>query len=349
LNQRKTALVLMCLFVVTLVPVGDVDAWWKGVGEMSGPGPYAGFDLIFPWSLSHPQLTLLRVWGNEELLSELLGKPVPKQSLTVTLFLENEEQMHFYGVALDDEYLSTAKKGVEVSVFVDHFLDNLLPGMSLALEQAGVRWQTTEAGRGFVLGDEEKIAQILFEVLNARVWQQESALLRAKIRNFGSGWIGLFGSASSLPKLPDPVTGKNILSDFFFTLGTGYAASLKNGIDYAPGVSDTVHWVTIYPALEWRFGRNQPNRKKAYVKSNWFWNVGPTFHYFFGEGFDNFTRVSLRTRAGRRYKGVYFGAELDYFIPVISHADFGAVGDPREVRFSYGAFIAFELKRAVGK
>ena len=86
-------------------------------------------------------------------------------------------------------------------------------------------------------------------------------------------------------------------------------------------------------------------RKRRTSKSNWFWNFGPTFHYFFGEAFDNFTRVSARTRAGWRYKAIYFGGELDYFIPVIQHFEFGALSDGDLTRFSYGAFIGFEIRR----
>ncbi len=194
------------------------------------------------------------------------------------------------------------------------------------------------------------MAQVLFQILDTKVWQEKSDELRKKVRTYGRGWGGFFGSQQALPDLADPLRGKNAFNNWFFTLATGYAFSLRNNLDYRPAneASTRVHWLTIYPAFEYRFGIKQPDPQKAYVKSNWFWNFGPTFHYFFGEAFDNFTRVSARTRAGWRYKGIYFGGELDYFIPVVQHSEFGALPDGELARFSYGAFIGFELRRSIG-
>ena len=47
-NQRKISLLLLCTTALMFAPTQRADAFWKGVGKWSGPGPFWGIDVVYP-------------------------------------------------------------------------------------------------------------------------------------------------------------------------------------------------------------------------------------------------------------------------------------------------------------
>ena len=184
-NWQKTVLVLACVFVLTLVPVVEVDAWWKGVGEMSGPGPFFGVDLIFPWSFANAELNLIAAATNQHLLNDIMpsDNPIPQLSLSLLGFLENEAHAKFYGVALDIEVLKTWEADQDELGLVDTFL-----GIDFPLARSQMALPQDPTALAIMSRDERmRMAQILFQILDTKVWQERSDQLRKKVRTYGRG------------------------------------------------------------------------------------------------------------------------------------------------------------------
>jgi hypothetical protein len=337
--MRAKYLFTFALVGTTLI-AADADAFWKGIGKFSGPGPFWGFDLILPLEPGVPHISR-RMLENSENVGTLndffYHRDKPKDRLltfktSLDQLVLDEKLVQRIGQRLNHPGLKDWPTGIENdarNAFSEQFLEAFLG---------------TQAGVVSVLTDEVYVQLALLQFFDEWAAEINSEIGR-RARFFGFSCLGLCTSQRivrlSKDKSPelskDKSPEKVEIGDLLLTFSLGYQQSRKNDLSYESyGGSRTVRWLTFYPALEWRFGRT------GWKNVNFFVNAGPAFHYFWGEAFDVFPRVSPRGRAGVRLWSFSVGAQVDRFFPRIEHTEFGST-DLRDHDIAYGIFIGWEF------
>ncbi len=139
--------------------------------------------------------------------------------------------------------------------------------------------------------------------------------------------------------------------------GGHFSESYKNDLPYGDfSGSRAVRWLTLYPAYKRRFcpcsKTTAPDealpdaRTRSQHQNNFFWNVGPAVHFFDGDAFDSFRKVSVRSRIGYSFGwgkvGLGVGFEGDYFFGAVEHTKFGALDDGTH-QWGWGFFMHIEV------
>ena len=333
--MRRARRAFTCLSVLLLLASAQhAYAGWGWVEKMSGPGPFVGMDLLFPYSLSRlPKQITLEVHNANLDTLELLGVKSVKLPVECVGFLENKEYHSLLrrelGIALPAKRKKEKCDEAEALV-ADGFLD------VFTREITGLRDRDKQA----VSAEGELGLEKVLELANGFVLEILTERLRQKTQRFGADPAGVFGGFKMIPAFKDEHgRNTNTFNNRFFTLSLGLAFALENNIRYADGFAgDTdVVWLSVYPAFEQRF-------KEICGGVNLFFQVGPAVHYFLGAQFDDFLKVSIRGRFGVQLWALYFGGEVDYFLSAIRTDDFGAVPDPTDLdHWSVGGFVAFDL------
>jgi hypothetical protein len=253
---------------------------------------------------------------------------IPVFETSIQELVKNEKLVHRIGRRLNSKELKEWTRGERTD---DQLSQDFQTLFLRAFAYRGARSAPS------VRTDEVYVQLALLQFYDEWTAEMNSEIGR-KARFFGFSCFGLCTSQRIVRLSKDNSQEKVEMGNWLLTFSLGYQQSWKNELSYpeSHGGSRTVRWFTFYPALEWRFGLTQGQAM------NFFVNAGPALHYFWGEAFDVFPRVSPRARAGLRYKAVSVGAQVDRFLPGIEHAEFGST-DPGDHDIGYGFFFGFEF------
>jgi hypothetical protein len=332
-----------CLFTLALIEVmfvaTEANAFWKGIGKMSGPGPFWGFDLILPFEPGVPYISrqMLENEQNVHTLNDFFyhfdedNVKVPVFKTRIEELVEDERLVIRIGQRLNHDGLkkwppTEIENDARSAKFKEQFLE------AFAGRKAGVVSVPT---------DEVYVQLALLQFYDEWAADVNSEIGR-KARFFGFSCLGLCTSQKMLRLSKGDSPEMVEMGKFLLTFSLGYQQSWENDLSYPAsyGGSRMVRWLSFYPSLEWRFGLTQGQAV------NFFVNAGPALHYFWGEAFDVFPRVSARGRAGVRFWRISVGAQVDRFFPRIGHTEFGST-DPRDHDIGYGFFFGWEFPSAL--
>ena len=339
--RRNSVVVILCLVsLMTTSRVARAD-FWGTVGKKSGPGPFRRFEWVFPISFSGTApLSLKTINSNHDALDRFFfGGRLPRFSLTVQDFLVNTEQILYYGEVLNIDGLREWEAGtLDDGARVQKYLRIVRESQASATGDV----QIPEPPPADQEEDEWAAAAEFYEEQSRTVLAAATERVRSRLRTFGKSNYVFFGSQSAIPLIFDN-DGNNTIRNLFLTFAVGYAESWENDLVYPRDnkADKTVKWVSLYPALEWRFGMTRDYSK------NLFTSIGPAFHSFLGDAFESFEETSVRGRLGMRYHSMHFAFELEYFVDGIPHAEFGAVDDPTTHRLGWGVSVGFEIPALV--
>ncbi|MGH9335419.1 MAG: hypothetical protein ACRD21_16910, partial [Vicinamibacteria bacterium] len=194
----RKMLLAICFLFALLTPSRDAHAFWRWIRELSGPGPWFGVDLIFPWSLSQPKLTPEMVNRNRDLLDSLELR-LPSIAVTLEELAENQEHI----ALLNDTFGLSLRKPIASTTFLrtpqgfpDAFVDETTrsPARDLSLLVAEL---DPEALKYFDASHRDP--DLRFRYLNEALMRVQSRRLRSILRRFGAGPAGLFGRKAALP------------------------------------------------------------------------------------------------------------------------------------------------------
>ena len=340
MSKQTSYLVSLCVIAMMLIPVGDAHAvFWDGVGKMSGPGPFTGVNVVYPFRIgTTPQLDAemlqnpgaLRILNNYYLLFPLQTDPLA--------LVNDVEMIRFLGERYDiDAFKNWSPSGKTVDDLLLEF-DDALAAASFIQARIGSRLR-----RSSTPGSVTSATELLRELNHYILAEDDEVREHFEDRYRRPGWSkvwGLFTSTAAL-RLPGKDSSNNVVnqaSNQYVTVALGYAQSLENDLPYPDEntESKTVRWLMVYPAYERRFGLTQDGTK------NFFANAGPALHRFSGAAFATFYKASVRGRVGWRYHSFSFGGQLEYFVNEIKHTEFGSA-DNGVHRWSYGFFTNIEL------
>jgi hypothetical protein len=350
--MHRKNFVLSCAIGLLFLPGRDADALWKYLGELSGPGPFYGIDFVFPWSLSRPDVTISLNNANLLLLRDLgvhsvwlsssfepeSGDPGFGANRAHQLFVEREFGIILVPTAVAETARESRASPSRPRVSAEDFVSATAmteQGNELALlrsfltERQRLEFTTTR-------DNDVLTADARLEVLNELSERILTERLRDRLEHYGAGTAGLFNSQLAIPKLA------NEINNVFFSLSLGLAFAAENNIDHAgdfDGDKDVV-WLSLYPALEWRFATFADGDGSVFV------NAGPAVNYFSGAQFDDFAAVSVRARLGVQIWRIYGGLELNTFVSALSNDRFGGLSDGTDLdRVATGGFLTIDLTR----
>ena len=350
-NQRKISLLLLCTTALMFAPTQTADAFWKGVGKWSGPGPFWGIDVVYPITFG-PLPTIPDDFLENENNLRLLDRYFVPGVLVIDAvkFLKDDEEMKDLGEKYGVPAFSPPswRDGLNDAQILEAFVDAM---------QVAARDPTTGAS---------KLAPLDPTVADSWLARTTNpGLLRDALERMGPFNRFRFPGLSKIPGL---FTSQQIqrlqkgndtidLAGQLLTISFGGAWSYKNDLPYGDySGSRSVRWLTLYPAYERRFcpcsKTTAPDAAlpdagtRPQHQNNVFWNVGPAVHFFDGDAFDSFRKVSVRSRIGYSFGwgkvGLGVGFEGDYFFGAVEHTKFGAL-DNGTHQWGWGFFMHIEV------
>jgi hypothetical protein len=344
----RRAVAVLCLSFSFLFCAADAHAFWRFIRELSGPGPWVGIDLVFPWSLRPPERFEVDSVNRNAQVFRSFGIALPPLEKTLDDLASNDRHIRLiedtFNLNLPDsvprrdlaETSDIEARRVEEAQARDALIAfrrafgtiTLSPELEQELENVD-----SEAFR-------KADAEQKFKHIESALMTKINREVEGVTRRFGAGPAGLFGSKQAMPQFADRASA---LNNWYFSLSLSAALALDNDLRYAEGFTPdrTMLWISAYGAFEYRFWLFDETKNE---NRNFFVNAGPVFNHFVGDGFHNFIRFSAKSQFGYRIYPFHFGLEFEQAFPAYRPEDFEAEPESFTSDGSrVGLFVSIEL------